>query len=102
MENKLKTKTVLQALMKKQGETLAGLSKSTGVPKSTLAEWQNGRTPNPVQAVKVANYLGVSLHFLLFGQDDAEEPLQKVMKEDFFKGTFEISVKRVKIDSEEI
>lgn len=98
MENELKLRAVLQALMKKRGETLATLSKATGVPKSTISEWLGDRSPNPVQAVKVANYLGVSLHYLLFGEDDAEEPLQKVMKEEFFRGTFEITIKRVKID----
>lgn len=83
--------------MKESGETLISLSKSTGVPKSTISEWLSNRSPNPVQAVKVANALGVSLHYLLFGEDDAQEAFQKIMKEDFFKGTFEISIKRVKV-----
>lgn len=83
--------------MKENGETLASISKGTGVPKSTISEWLSNRSPNPVQAVKVANHLGVSLHYLLFGQDDAQEPLQKIMKEDFFKGTFEITVKKIKM-----
>lgn len=97
MENELKIKSVLKKLMKESGETLASISKATGVPKSTISEWLGNRSPNPVQAVRVANHLGVSLHFLLFGQDDSQEPLQKIMKEDFFKGTFEICIKRVKI-----
>jgi len=97
MENELLISTVLKKLMKENGETLATISKSTGVPKSTISEWLSNRSPNPVQAVKVANHLGVSLHFLLFSQDDTQEPLQKIMREDFFKGTFEISIKRIKI-----
>lgn len=83
--------------MKENTETLVSLSKATGVPKSTISEWLGNRSPNPVQAVKIANHLGVSLHYLLFGEDDAQEPFQKIMKEDFFKGTFEISVKRIKV-----
>lgn len=82
--------------MKEHGDTLASISKATGVPKSTISEWLSNRSPNAVQAVKVANHLGVSLHYLLFGKDDNQEPLQKIMKEDFFKGTFEITVKRIK------
>lgn len=97
MKNELRTKHILKKLMNQNGETLNSLSKSTGVPKSTISEWLGNRSPNPVQAVKVANYLGVSLHYLLFGEDDAQDPIQKIMKEDFFKGTFEISVKRIKI-----
>lgn len=97
MENELRIKTILKKLMNEQNETLASISKAAGVPKSTISEWLGNRSPNPVQAVKVANYLGVSLHYLLFGQDDSMEPLQKILKEDLFKGTFEISIKRVKI-----
>lgn len=94
----LKIGKTLKHLMEKERHTLTSISKATGVPKSTISEWLNNRTPSPVQAVKVANHLGVSLHFLLFGKDDSQEPIQKILKEDFFKGTFEISIKRVKID----
>lgn len=83
--------------MKENDESLMTLSKATGVPKSTISEWLGNRTPNPLQAVKVANHLNVSLHYLLFGEDDPQEAIQKIMKEDFFKGTFEISIKRVKV-----
>ena len=91
-------KTVRRERSSGSPHTLASIAKGTGVPKSTISEWLNNRSPNPSQAVKVANHLGVSLHFLLFGKDDAQEPIQKILKEDFFKGTFEITVKRVKID----
>lgn len=93
----LKIGKVLKALMEKDRHTLASIHKATGVPKSTISEWLNNRSPNPVQAVKVASHLGVSLHFLLFGKDDSEEPLMKILKEDIFSGTFEISIKRVRI-----
>lgn len=94
----LKIGKVLKQIMESERHTLTSISKAAGVPKSTISEWLNNRTPNPTQAVKVANYLGVSLHYLLFGKDDAQEPIQRILKEDFFSGTFEISVKRVKID----
>lgn len=97
MKNELRIRIILKKLMSESGETLVSISKATGVPKSTISEWLGNRSPNPVQAAQVANHLGVSLHYLLFGEDDAHDPLQKIMKEDFFKGTFEISVKRVKI-----
>lgn len=94
----LKIGKVLKQFMEKERHTLATISKATGVPKSTISEWLNNRAPNPTQAVKVANHLGISLHFLLFGKDDAQEPIQRILKEEFFKGTFEITVKRVKLE----
>jgi transcriptional regulator with XRE-family HTH domain len=94
----LKIGKVLQNIMDKERHTLSSISKACDVPKSTISEWLNNRAPNPTQAVKVANYLGISLHFLLFGKDDSQEPIQKILREDFFKGTFEISIKRVKLN----
>jgi len=95
--NDLKIGKVLRNLIESGPHTLASISKATGVPKSTISEWMNNRAPNPVQATKVAKHLGVSLHFMLFSEEDSEEPLYKLIKEDFFSGTFEISVRRVKI-----
>lgn len=96
MGDDLKIKTTLKRLMSEKSETLLSLSKSTGVPKSTISEWMANRTPNPVQASKIARHLGVSLHFLLFGEEDPQETIQQILKEDFFSGTFEINVKRIK------
>jgi transcriptional regulator with XRE-family HTH domain len=87
---------VFSQLVKDQRFTLKEISKATGVPATTLAEWQANRTPkNPSQVRAVAKFLGVSLHFLLFGEEDGQELVQKILKEDLFHGVFEISIKRV-------
>lgn len=93
----LKIGPVLRKIIADQRFTLKEISRSSGVPASTIAEWTNNRAPkNPIQVQKVAAFLGVSLHFLLFGEEDREEPIQKLFKEDVFSGTFEISIKRVR------
>lgn len=97
----LKIGQTLSELLKKKKLSIREVAKGCQVPASTLGEWLNNRTPkNPVQVQQVASYLGVTLHFLLFGIEDREEPIQKILKEDFFSGTFEISIKRVKIKEE--
>lgn len=89
---------ILPELIKEQHWTVAKLSKATGVPQSTLREWCLNRSPkNPVQVQKVADILGVSMHYLYFGTQDKQEPIQKILKEDIFQGTFEITVKKVKV-----
>jgi transcriptional regulator with XRE-family HTH domain len=89
---------ILSKIIQDRRLTLREISKATGVPATTLAEWQANRTPkNPEQVRAVARFLGVSLHFLLFGEEDQEEPIQKILKEDLFQGTFEISIKRIKL-----
>jgi transcriptional regulator with XRE-family HTH domain len=97
----LKIGTVLKRQMTDGRHTLTAISKATGIPKSTLSDWQNGRAPHPGEAAKVANFLGISLHYLLFGTEDAQEPLHRMLKEEFFSGTFEINIKRVKISKTE-
>jgi transcriptional regulator with XRE-family HTH domain len=54
MDNELRLNQTLKRLMKERGETLASISKGTGVPKSTISEWLSNRSPNPVQAVRWA------------------------------------------------
>ncbi|MCM2353724.1 MAG: helix-turn-helix domain-containing protein [Pseudobdellovibrio sp.] len=88
---------VLKKLLKDRRMTLKEVSTATSVPSSTLSEWLNNRSPkNPEQTLKVAQYLEVSLHYLLFGEEDHQEPLTKILKEDVFSGTFEINIKRVR------
>ncbi len=95
--SELKIGSVLKKLMEADRHTLTSISKATNVPKSTVSEWLSNRAPNPVHASRVAKHLGVSLHFLLFGVEDSEEPLHKILKEDLFNGTFEINIRRVKV-----
>lgn len=82
--------------------TLKAIAKETGVPLSSIAEWKkNNRNPKVEDASKVADYLGITLSHLLFGQEDKQEPLQKILKEQFFSGVFEINIKRVHIKDED-
>lgn len=88
---------VLTKIVQDRRLTLREISKATGVPATTLAEWQVNRSPkNPSQVRAVAKFLGVTMHFLLFGEEDGEELVQKIIKEEVFQGTFEISIKRIK------
>lgn len=94
----VKIGSTLSALLEAKNLSLRELSKKTGVPYSTLQEWTSNRTPkNPIQIQKVASHFDVSMHFLLFGAEDRAEPLTKLLKEDLFSGTFEISIKRVRL-----
>lgn len=97
----LKIGSILKKLLKQQGLSLKDLSKVSGVPTSTLGEWANDRNPrSAIQVKKVSEALGVSMHYLYFGEEDRDEPINKILKEDFFQGTFEISIKRVNLKGE--
>lgn len=93
----IKTGSVLKTLISERRLTLKEISLGSGVPTSTIAEWSNRRVPkNPAQVRKVAKFLGVTTHFLLFGEEDSQEILQKFIKEDIFSGTFEINIKKIR------
>lgn len=92
----LKIGKTLKNIMHEKRHTLASISKATGVPKSTISEWLNNRAPNPIQAAKVSNYLGVTLHFLLFGHEDRIGSSYHLSVDDLLKGTFEVTIKKIK------
>jgi transcriptional regulator with XRE-family HTH domain len=96
----IKIGKVLKQMLKEKRLTLKGISKETGIPYSTLHTWQENRQPKDVlKAQKLARYLGISLHELLFDQPDLKEQKNtesiQGLKEEFFKGTFEITVRKI-------
>lgn len=92
----IKIQSTMKQLLAEKNLSLRELSKLTAVPYSTLQEWSSNRSPkNPVQIQKVASVLGVSMHYLLFGEEDRSEPLTKLLKQDVFSGTFEINIRRI-------
>ncbi len=98
IDMKIRIGKTLSKLLQGGGLTLKVLSQRSGVPASTLSEWKANRKPkDPIQVQKVASCLGVTMHFLLFGEEDEQETLQKVIKEKFFQGTFEVTLKKIKI-----
>ena len=101
MSKKLKISETLISLMREKNMTLRSLAKQSGIPLSSLSEWKkSNRNPNAEDLAKVADVMECSIHYLLFGVEDPSEPIQKVLKQEFFKGTFEITLKRVKLGDE--
>jgi transcriptional regulator with XRE-family HTH domain len=90
----------LKRLMAEKRLTLTAVAKEVGMNKSTLHNYCNGVMPRNIVKIKeLAEFLDVSLSDLLFDQTSHRE--QKTTnstddrKEEFFKGTFEIIVRRV-------
>ncbi len=93
---------VFSQIIKDRRLTLKEVSKGSGVPATTLAEWQGNRTPkNPNQVRSVAKFLGISLHYLLFGEEDGQEPIQKIIRKDVFEGVYEIKITKMNINKSE-
>lgn len=64
----LRLKSNLETLMKQHRFSVRSLSQRTGVPKSTIYTWSEGRVPkNLISVYKVAVTLNVTVDFLCFG-----------------------------------
>lgn len=66
---------VFVQLCQKNNVTPYVVSKATGIPASTFTDWKNGRsTPKAEKLQKIADFFGVSLDYLVTGQEEAKDP----------------------------
>ena len=59
-----------------KGESANAVAKKLGIASGTVSEWKNGRAPRNSTAVKIANYFGVSVDYLI-GKTDSPEKQEK-------------------------
>lgn len=85
----------LKLLLEEKEITVGALAKATGVPKSTLATWLSGRTPDLIQLDKVAQYLGTNIEALAFGRNQEDLLSQMLTKTEIHTGLYEISIKKI-------
>jgi len=93
----MKLGETLTELCRRKRLTLAELARRSGVPKQTLHNWTVGRrSVNPDQLRPVARELGVSVHFLLYSENDPNDPInnEEILKE-IFSGDVRISIHRI-------
>ena len=61
---------IFQELLAKKGLKAFDVSKATGISSSTLTDWKKGRSiPKQDKMQKIANYLGVSVEYLMTGKE---------------------------------
>lgn len=53
---------------------------SVGIPRSSLSNWANGRVPSSLSLARIADFLNVSMEFLLFGKDRGDDLTQEELK----------------------
>jgi len=89
----------LKQAIEKRGITVSKLSKATGIPNSTLANWLAGHIPkNVYQLKKVAEYFEISLDELIFGKPFKNKSLSN-LEEEINAGKFEVILKRITKES---
>lgn len=65
---------IFEQLLQKHNITAYRVSKETGITQSTLSDWKKGKiTPKIDKLQLIADYFGVSLHYLLTGEEKEPE-----------------------------
>lgn len=65
---------IFMQILQERGITPYKVSKETGVSQSTLSDWKKGRsTPKSDNMKKIADYLDVSVDYLMTGNEASEE-----------------------------
>lgn len=72
--SEIKIGYVIKRLLKEQRRTLKEVSRETEIPYSTLHTWYENRQPKDIiKAQRLAEFFGISLHQLLFDQEETHE-----------------------------
>jgi len=95
MENEL-SKT-LKNLLERRKISARKLAKETGMSISTISDVLNGRQPSLKNLVLISEYLGVSLDFLVNGQESSHKTeVEDLNFEDLFEGIVKIKISKLK------
>lgn len=65
---------VFEQLLQKNGVTSYKVAKEAGVTQTALSNWKSGRsTPTTKTLQKIADYFGVTIDYLMTGNDESEK-----------------------------
>ena len=72
-----------EQLLHNYGVTAYRVSKETGIAQSVLSAWKQGvSTPKMDKMQKIADYFGVSVDYLMYGEENKEEPTEEIIVSD--------------------
>ena len=72
------------------------LAQATSVPQSTISAMCTGRSSQkPEHLYSLSKFFGVSIEYLLFGEDDSAPTLANILSEEMFSGYVKIKIERL-------
>lgn len=76
-------------LIKKNSMTQADLSRATGISTGLISQWKKRMQSPSVDKLKIiADYFGVSVDYLLSGEDSQKEKLTEISEPSNIEGTY--------------
>lgn len=102
----MELKIYLKQLIDSKGISVSRLAKATGVPNTTIANWLAGQAPKNIEQVKkVADYFGISIDELVFGNKSIEKfksILREFTEDEIYAGQYEVVLKRIITNKERV
>lgn len=97
---KIKLSQVMAREMKSRSISVTLLAKSTGVPRTTVHDWLEGRLPsskNIHYLSELSSFFGISLNELLFGVADQTPTSEVLFSSSFVDGqtSYKIIVEKI-------
>lgn len=93
----LTLKDQLPLLIEKHRLNVSRLAELTNVNVQTLHNWIGGQNPKNIEQVKaIADFFGVSLEYLCFGETHRQLDSINEYKDEINAGIFEVVLRRVK------
>lgn len=91
---------IFAKLLEMNNVKAADVCKGTGLPSSLFSEWKKGKsTPKVDKLQKIADYFGVTLNYLMTGEESGtEENRNKELKGVYFNFAKEMQEKKVSED----
>lgn len=76
---------IFEKLLKERGLRPADVSKGTGLSSTFFTEWKKGKAknPNPQNLKKIADFFGVSLDYLMTGEEPSMDYIYTDENSDF-------------------
>lgn len=65
---------IFAQLLTQKGLKAADVCRATGIKSPVFSEWKKGKSkPNTEKMLKIANFLGVSIEYLMTGKEESEK-----------------------------
>jgi len=92
--DRIKLSHILKKLIQEKGISARDVAKGCRISQSTLTSILSGRSTNPENLLSLSKFFGVSLEFLLTGNDGRPPTLDEVLTEGVFEGWLKVKIER--------
>lgn len=93
----IRIKSILKKLLHEHDITAAQLARACKIPPQTINNWLSGQEPRNLNQIKdVADYFGISVDYLVYGQQEDKKEVIEEYRDEINAGTFEVILRKVK------